>query len=257
MANEWDFVRSKKESDWDRFFQIVQHDDPYNHLRSIHNGALIYDHNKPWVTHASIQNGAAVEESGRAELYRDVYRKPIVYDEVKYEGNIPSRWGTLSAEEMVHRFWEGTIAGTYVGHGETYLSPDDVLWWSKGGVLHGQSPARIAFLRKIAEAAPQAMIEPIDKWQDSRMGGRAGQYYLLYFGKDKPTSWPFELQKNGISDGLKFKVEVIDTWNMTITEVPGTFETKKKDNYVFEDAEKKAVELPGNQWMALRITRMR
>jgi hypothetical protein len=42
--------------------------------------------------------------------------------------------GNLSAEELVHRFWVGTIAGTYVGHGETYLHPqDDVLWWSKGG----------------------------------------------------------------------------------------------------------------------------
>ena len=49
--------------------------------------------------------------------------KPVVYDEVKYEGNIPQRWGDLSAEEMVFRFWNGTVAGTYVGHGETYMSP--------------------------------------------------------------------------------------------------------------------------------------
>ena len=50
-----------------------------------------------------------------------------MFDEVKYEGDIPRRWGNLSAEELVFRFWEGTIAGTYVGHGETYLHPSDVL----------------------------------------------------------------------------------------------------------------------------------
>ena len=127
---------------------------------------LLYNHTNPLVTHASIQNGSAVEDVGRAVLYRDVYRKPIVFDEVKYEGDIPQRWGNLSAEEMVHRFWQGTIAGTYVGHGETYLHPNDVLWWSKGGVLRGQSPPRIAFLREMLETAPAEGVEPIDKWQE-------------------------------------------------------------------------------------------
>jgi len=42
---------------------------------------------------------------------------------VKYEGDLPERWGDLSAEELVHRFWQGTIAGSYVGHGETYKHP--------------------------------------------------------------------------------------------------------------------------------------
>jgi hypothetical protein len=105
----------------------VQASDPYGHLRSIHNGMLIYNHMQPWVTHVSIQNGSAVEDFGRAVIYRDVYRKPVVFDEVKYEGNLPQRWGNLSPEEMVLRFWEGTIAGTYVGHGETYLDPHDII----------------------------------------------------------------------------------------------------------------------------------
>ena len=137
MANEYDFMKEKRESDWDRFFQIVQAGDPYQHLRSIHNGTLIYNQNQPWVTHASIQNGAAVEEPGRAELYRDAFRKPIVYDEVKYEGDVPRRWGNLSAEELVFRFWNGTVAGTYVGHGETYRHPENIIWWAAGGKLYG------------------------------------------------------------------------------------------------------------------------
>lgn len=261
MANEYDFIKTKQESDWDRLFQIVQKEDPYGHLRSIHNGMMIYDHNKPWVTHASIQNGAAVEESGRAELYRDVWRKPIVYDEVKYEGDIAERWGNLSAEEMVHRFWEGLVAGTYVGHGETYLHPeDDVLWWSKGGVLRGQSVTRLAFLKKVMESGPAEGFEPIDKWQDSSAGGKAGEYYLIYLGKSAPSSWPFELRKSGgLAEGAKFNVELLDTWNMTITPVPGAFVTQKKenDNYTFVDADKKVVDLPGRPWMAIRVRRVR
>ena len=86
----------------------------------MHNGYAFFDHTRPWITHASIQNESAVEEPERAQLYRDPYNKPIVYDEVKYEGNIASRWGQLTAEEMVFRFWNATVAGTYCGHGETY-----------------------------------------------------------------------------------------------------------------------------------------
>src|SRR5260370_36229021 len=111
---------------------------------------------------------------------------------------------------MVLRFWNGIIAGTYVGHGETYRDPRDIIWWSKGGVLHGQSPARIAFLRKILEEGPPDGVEPIDKWQDRSMAGKKGEYYLLYFGNEKPTSWTFELPKAGVvfPQSARFSVEI-------------------------------------------------
>ncbi len=54
----------------------------------------------------------------------------------------------------MRRFWLGTVSEAYVGQGETYLEPNDILWWSKGGTLHGQSAERIAFLRKILEGTP-------------------------------------------------------------------------------------------------------
>lgn len=256
LSNEYDFNKNKTEADWDRLFQVVEAADPYAHLRSIHNGFYIYNNTKPWVTHASIQNGSAVEDNGRAELYRDVYRKPVVYDEVKYEGNIGRRWGQLSGQEMVFRFWEATVAGTYVTHGETFSSPDHISWTSEGGKLHGESPARLAFLSKVLAESPAEGIDPIDKWQDSNMGGQAGEYYLLYFGKDTPTSWPFELYKDRIKDGMKFKVDVLDTWNMTVTPVDGEFVTKKKDNYHFVDENRRAVALPGKPYIAVRIRRI-
>ncbi|HSH94170.1 MAG TPA: DUF5605 domain-containing protein, partial [Roseimicrobium sp.] len=254
LANEFDFMKEKRDEDWDRLFQIVRTADPYGHLRSIHNGTRIYDHNKLWVTHASIQNGSAVSDFGRAVLLRDVYRKPIVFDEVKYEGDIEKRWGNLSAEEMVHRFWQGVIAGTYVSHGETYRHPQDVLWWAKGGVLHGQSPARIAFLRKVLQEGPSVGLEPIDKWQDDRTACRPGEFYLVYFGKDRPTEWTFELPKAGLSEGMTFRVELLDTWDMTTTPVERVFKIETNDGYRYR-AGGAAIRLPGKPYVALRIRR--
>jgi hypothetical protein len=256
LANEWDFMKEKRESDWDRMLQVVMAADPYGHLRSIHNGTLLYNHTRPWVTHASIQNGSAVEDFGRAALYRDVYRKPIVFDEVKYEGDIPERWGHLTAEELVHRFWQGTIAGTYVGHGETYREPGEVLWWSKGGILRGQSPPRIAFLRTILEDGPREGLEPIDKWQDCPIAGKKGEYYLVYFGKAAPREWAVELPRTGLDDPMTLRAEVIDTWGMTITPIDGTFTLRPKDRYTFTCADRPRIALPGKPYMAIRLRRV-
>jgi len=256
MANEFDFMKTKKPADWDRYFQIVQESDPYDHLRSVHNGKLIYDHNKPWVTHASIQNGLAVEDCGRALIYRDCYYKPIVYDEVKYEGNIEHRWGNISAESMVERFWHGTVAGTYVGHGETYLHDQDILWWAKGGELHGKSPQRLAFLKKVLESAPADGIEPIDKWDDPTIGGKAGEYYLIYFGQRAPTEWLFEIPKPELVEGSKFSVEILDTWNMTITPAPGTFKILADHKYRYHAEGRPTIKLPGKPYIALRVRKV-
>jgi hypothetical protein len=261
LANEWDFMKQKKESDFVHFGDIVSRDDPYHHLLSIHNGALIFNHTLPFITHASIQNGFAVEDPGRAELYRDVYRKPVVYDEVKYEGDIESRWGHLSPEELVSRFWNATVAGTYCGHGETYRSDDQVLWWSKGGVLKGESPARLAFLKKVLADSPAEGIEPIDRWQDATMGGQPAKYYLIYFGQQSPTNWIFEIPKpsSGViksAEGLKFTAEVLDTWNMTATPVSGNFTLKRKDNYTFADQHRRSIPLPGKPYQAIRLKRI-
>jgi hypothetical protein len=44
--------------------------------------------------------------------------------------------------------------------------------------------------------------------------------------------------------GVKYKVIVIDTWNMTISELNGTFEERFR------------IELPGRQYMAVRMTKV-
>jgi hypothetical protein len=216
MANEYDLMKSKTMDDWDRFFQIVQKHDPYQHMRGIHNCRGFYDHTKPWVTHCSIQSS----DFGRARQWREMYKKPVIYDECRYEGNIPQGWGNITAEEMVRFFWLGTMAGCYVGHGETYKHPQDILWWSKGGVLHGQSPARIAFLKKVMEPTPFADMVPSELAPGSLLLSKPGELTFVYF--NRPAAINLTL-----SGERPYKVDSIDTWNMTITPAgsaqPGEF----------------------------------
>ena len=163
----------------------------------------------------------------------------MVFDEVCYEGDIPQTWGNISARELVHRFWAGSIMGCYVGHGETYLHPDDLLWWAKGGLLCGESAPRIAFLRQILEEGPIEGLTPLsDQWHDwNKLAGKAGQYYLLYFGVHAPAKWHYLT----LPEGAKFKIEIIDTWQMTITPLEGQFEGQCE------------IDLPGKPYMAVRV----
>ena len=57
----------------------------------------------------------------RTVQLRATYRKPVIWDEVQYEGDIPQAWGALSAEEMADRFWWAASLGVYAGHSETLL----------------------------------------------------------------------------------------------------------------------------------------
>jgi hypothetical protein len=121
--------------------------------------------------------------------------------------------------------------------------------------LRGESPARIAFLRKIVEAGPKGGLEPIDHYYTRNIAGEYGNYYLFYFGKEKIKEWNFELPDEALEDGMRFKVELIDTWHMTITPLKTIFEVEKLDRYTFIDKKKRAVKFPSKSFMAMRITR--
>jgi hypothetical protein len=215
LANEYDLMApgtknhrgNKTLADWDRFFQMLQKHDPYGHLRGIHNCRAFYDHTKPWVTHASIQSS----NLAAGAKFREEYRKPVVFDECKYEGNIPQGWGNISAEELVRRFWIGTLRGAYVGHGETYKHPEDILWWSKGGALHGQSPARIAFLKQVMTVVPFHQMSPQpDPAPGVYLLAKPGEHYMLYF--TQPVAATVAL-----AGDRPYKAEGIDTWAMKCT----------------------------------------
>ena len=203
FANEFDLLKWPMEH-WDQYMQLVQRIDPYDHLRGIHNCRTWYDHTKPWVTHSSIQNS----NFKRAKEYRDKYNKPAVYDECRYEGDIPQSWGHITAEQMTRNFWMGSLAGCYVGHGETYKHPQDLLWWAKGGVLYGQSPARIHFMKDIIEELPYQQMQPdFSNHPDVGILAKPGECYLIYFTGKRPVTI-------GLPGERAYKVDGIDTWEM-------------------------------------------
>jgi len=205
FANEYDLLKWPVKN-WDEYMKLVQHIDPYNHLRGIHNCRRWYDHTKPWVTHCSIQNS----DFRQTREVREKYNKPAVYDECRYEGNIPMGWGNISAEKMTRNFWMGSLSGCYVGHGETYKHPNDLLWWAKGGVLRGQSPARIQFMKVIIEALPyQQMLPDFGHYPDVYMLTKPGEFYLIYFADKKPVTID-------LPGSTPYKVDGIDTWQMKI-----------------------------------------
>lgn len=257
MANEFDILKTKTDADWDRLFQVVQASDPYGRLRSIHNWRRLYDNGKPWVTHSSIQNGSAVLDDARAETYRSVWQKAVIFDEVCYEGSLSERWGNLTGPQMVRAFWHGLIAGTYVGHSECFPVDGGEFWLGEGGELRGESAPRLAFLKSIMEAGPRPGIEPIDKWWEQHLGGVPGHYYLRYFGDDAPSEWAVDVPRDEITGGERFRADVIDTWNMTVEAMPGVFTLAQKDTkYFFHDPARPTLTLPGRKWMAVRLTRV-
>jgi len=258
MANEYDAIESKSTDDWDHLFQVLRTADPHDRLRSIHQINVYYDHRKPWITHASIQNGAAVLDDLRAELHRAFAQKPVIFDEVVYEGNIDKRWGNLSGEGMVERFWWGLIGGTYVGHSETF-SPErhaDTSWLGQGGTLQGTSPPRLAFLRRIMEEGPAPGIDAIQPWWNYHLGGRPHEYYLKYFGSAQPTEWPVIIPGREDDPRNTYRADIIDTWNMTIEPVEGVFRMAVRDQYNFHDPERPAIALPGKPWTAIRLVKV-
>ncbi len=158
LANEYDLNMDHKTlAEWEAIEAFVARNDPYHHLLSNHNCMCFWDFSRKNVTHASIQTKAL------SEIPRWIreYRKPVVIDECCYEGNLPHFWGSISGQEMVHRFWRCYASGAFCTHGETFLSDDEILWWSKGGKLKGESPGRIAFLRQIMESLP-GPLEPVE-----------------------------------------------------------------------------------------------
>jgi hypothetical protein len=261
LANEWDYVKNKTHADWDLIAQKVVENDPYRHLCSIHGAtATYYEYWKPEFTHVSVQDESPVQSPGAAAMLRNVYHKPVICDEVGYEGNLKSRWGRYSPEEMTNLVWNGVIGGIYVTHGESYMFKDltDTIFWAKGGVFKGNSWKRIAFLRNIVEECPSP-LSLADVGRDNTTASAGPGYYIVYFGKEMHDSWLFNLPAKNrsfakLKAGVRFKVEIIDTWDMTIQSVPFVFVTSEENDYRLFDTDLKKVRLPLKPYMALRIT---
>ena len=263
LANEYDFLLDTiPVATWDRFCHLLEEHDPVGHLRSIHNGdqRMNFDHRKPWITHVSIQNW----DVKRTPEWREAYGKPVVNDEPEYEGNIWPCWGNITAEELVHRFWITMLRGGYAGHGETYADPDNLIWWAKGGKLHGQAWQRLKFLRDLLESSSTRGLEPMganDAWPWSRVSGAhdlGGRVSWIYLGEHQPNQWTTGLP----TDGGSYVVDLIDTWAMTVTRaeqiaahIPHPTRHGDERRGGVPDADF-GVRLPGRPRLALRITKL-
>lgn len=234
MANEYDLIKSKTMADWNRLLRLLQASDPSVHLRSIHYSRTLFDYASPLVTHASLQS----YDFAAAEEWHKGWNKPIIYDEMQYEGNISRRWGNLSAEEMTRRFWLAIVSGCYGTHGETYITKNGAPVWSDGGQLLGTSPPRIGFLKKLVESSTTVGFNEYNGAY-YLSAGTPNQLYLYYFDYHQPAEYEFPLPS-----GIPFRAEMIDPWEMTIKPLSRAVQGKTK------------LKLPGKPCMAVRFMRV-
>jgi hypothetical protein len=248
LANEFDVFPQQK--DWRHLGELIARIDPYGHLRGIHNCCVaFYDNSQSWITHVILQDitpqrrtPAARDDSSIALDARKI-GKPVLVDEYGYEGNNGMAWGNLGPREAVEEHWAITMAGAYGSHGETYVNPGNLLWWSVGGEIVGEAPARLGFLKRILSEAPYTEMEPAPELIVNGNPlitalAKRGSYYLFHFGQTKePADWNIgffgpatpsqplpkpdgpvrwadsRVPEFHIGEGT-FRVDMIDTWNM-------------------------------------------
>ena len=244
LANEYDILKAKTEEDWEHYAGLLLQEDPYGRLRSIHNCFSFYDHTRPWITHCSIQRQELYRGAELTHEWREQFGKPVVLDEIAYEGDIQHGWGNITGEEMVRRFWEGAVRGGYPGHGETFLNREEILWWSHGGKLRGESWKRVGFLLDILREVPGHGLKYLPAEWDSVCGipedetaAQETGYRLYYYSFMRPSFRVFRFDGDTL-----YRAEVIDTWNMTVSDA-GTHRGQFR------------VDLPARPYIAVRITK--
>lgn len=277
LANEYDLLLAQISMEqWYEIEEFVATHNPRGHLISNHNCFRTWDIGRKNITHGSYQIKYLTYVPDRIEKYN----KPICVDECCYEGDLPESWGNLSAEEMTARFWMAIASGAYCTHGETFLDDNDIVWWAKGGKLKGKSPERIKYLKDIVEAFSSPLkpykassFEFMDNLPDevkeiftTSVMGRSFQlasaqadpaeeavlrvYEHDYTARSKDQSVILKylylscpgLDRMMLPQGKTYKVEVIDTWNMTrntvLDKATGSIEIK----------------LPGKPYIAILAT---
>ena len=150
------------------------------------------------------------------------------------------RWGfSQMTKEQDDLYWNYAVAR---------FSAFANVWWSHGGILHGESHKRFGFLLDRLKETPGLGLMPYSRTWDEVCAvpqeitpGEAEcgckEYYLIYYSFMRPTFREFHFD-----DKSSWHVRVLDTWNMTI-EDRGRFQGKFK------------VTLQAKPYMAVQIWR--
>ncbi|MBT2291519.1 DUF5605 domain-containing protein [Paenibacillus albidus] len=168
------------------------------------------------------------------------------------------------------------LKGGFCTHGETYYRDDEVLWWAKGGELHGESAKRIAFLKEIIyglgeiqpipsnfannpndlEKAnnPEVISNPFElaftkldpvhfeliRFQEDKYAARHEDlYFIQYMGKSCQSVLNMELPEEA-----EYSIDLVDIWEMT------------RRNIIPLASGKTKVPLPGEEGTAVIATRI-
>ena len=249
MANEYDLMHGWKMEQWYEIEDFLTENDPYGHLLSNHNCTAAYDFNRPKITHACIQT-RWIEKAGE---WITEYGKPVVYDEICYEGNVPFYWGNITGKEMVHRFWTICCHGAYATHGDTFMDENQIIWWACGGKMKGESAPRIGFLKDILYSLPGPLsplkqrsmgdlvnltaeeeaekireYPPLEAMINGMKRMEPGMRQVLIYSEVLPLSHcgedayltyygrycPYQ-ERLRLPTEHTYRIEVIDAWNMT------------------------------------------
>lgn len=284
MANEYDLCAAKTIENWYEIEVFIAANDPYQHLLSNHNCFPFYDFGRDAITHASIQiHSMNLVGELQEKYHKPVCYDECTYEGNLQEtwGSISGQEMTRRFWEATVTGGYCTHGEVLLDQADENLD-EAVLWWAKGGKLKGSSPARIAFLRKIMEEIGKPLrpyeigvtkmlaIKPeeiqaaianassdiaIFLSAISKMGlvelirhidteyayfGHADEeVYLFYYGINCCARVQLEIPAE-----YTYRVEVIDTWNMT-------------RELVMENASGKTeVRLPSREYMAVLATKI-
>ena len=152
--------------------------------------------------------------------------------------------------------------GVAIGfNAEPGTSPEDARnFLAYGREFRGESWKRIRFLRAILDDLPNPPGLADHNWDEYTSSAGDG-YYLIYFGNEIRDEWTFDLPaKNNQGArpqaGERYQVEILDTWNMTVTPWPVIFETAEPGRYRIQDKEGRGVRLPDTPYLLLRIKKI-
>lgn len=251
LTNEFDlYPQFGIHKDWRQLGELLAASDPYGHLKGIHNSCVgFYDNSERWITHVILQDitlqrlTAVPRNDSAIELDAWKIGKPVMVDEYGYEGDIAFTWGSIAPREAVEFHWSIVMGGAYGSHGESYFG-------TPGGTFVGESPERLAFLKKVMMEIPFQQLRPLPEVLSGRdpsvtVLGASGICYIVHFARPKevaswnpgffgpatpshplpvvnrsidPNTWNRPAPQFTIEDGL-YRVELIDPWQMTIHQV--------------------------------------